>query len=133
MKEIRCISCGYDLSAHAMERERDIVCPECGQNDATQEPVPKPRATVLMVMAGVCLLLSVFIAFAAFRVTTGSAIVIVGLAAAASALQGLACVRLCNRLKDRETLLRLKVLVGGAWLLVMVAWTGLLIVGLWRW
>lgn len=50
---VTCITCGYDLSAHAESPRSGILCPECGEPDAARPEPPSPAiAAVSYLIAG---------------------------------------------------------------------------------
>lgn len=53
MANVQCITCGYDLSAHAESHKPGVLCPECGEPDAARPEPPSPViAAVSYLIAG---------------------------------------------------------------------------------
>ena len=116
--EIRCISCGYDLSAHAPRDWRGVVCPECGEADAARLPVPKAVESSLVLLLSIpVIVLSVSISMSANQSDKQSHTVGLVIAVPALIMAGIGCVRQAGR---GDAIWRR--VVGLAWLQAIAMW-----------
>jgi DNA-directed RNA polymerase subunit N (RpoN/RPB10) len=131
--EIRCISCGYDLSAHTLKSRRGVLCPECGTKDAARFPTYPPVSGPLFFLAVWGVVFSVWMVLSAFR-TSMSQIVVSFLLAGFALLMAMVG---CRRMVVQERwwgrgLIRVWI-VGFVLIPPILCWIGLLVRGALRW